>query len=582
MTMAGALNAALRDALREDPNVLVFGEDVGPLGGVFRITDGLTAEFGADRCFDTPLAEAGIVGTAVGMAMYGFRPVVELQFDAFAYPALEQIISHVAKMRNRTRGRVGLPMVIRVPYGGGIGSVEHHSESSEAYYVHTPGLKVVTPGTVEDAYALLRAAIDDPDPVVFFEPKRQYWSKAEVELQRGSSHDIGQARILRDGGTATVIAYGPTVATALEAADAAQAEGWQLEVVDLRTLSPLDTETLVSSVRRTGRAVVVHEAPISGGYGAELVAAIQRDCFYYLHAPVVRVTGFDIPYPPARMEHYYLPSVDRILAAVAKSLADENSMTGAMQTFLLPDLGEGLAEAGIVRWLVREGDTVAVDQPVVEVETSKAVVELPSPCAGKIATLHWQPGDVVAVGAALLSFVTTTEDAQLADMPTETHADVLVGFGPASAPSDGPRPRRRFDERKDRDPLGAAVVSGAGPAVVSPVVRRLAHDLGIKVSTIAGSGPNGLILRSDVEAAAAAATARPPWPAADTTARRATPPKPAVAKLIQSRREIPDVTVWVDVDASGLLAAKTALRRRRDSTEHHPARITGPDLCARP
>jgi pyruvate dehydrogenase E2 component (dihydrolipoamide acetyltransferase) len=234
-------------------------------------------------------------------------------------------------------------------------------------------------------------------------------------------------------------------------------------------------------------------------------------------------------------------------------------VTGAMQTFLLPDLGEGLAEAGIVRWLVREGDTVAVDQPIVEVETSKAVVELPSPCAGTIATLHWQPGDVVAVGAALLSFVTTTEDAQLADMPTETHADVLVGFGPASAPSDGPRPRRRFDERKDRDPLGAAVVSGAGPAVVSPVVRRLAHDLGIKVSTIAGSGPNGLILRSDVEAAAAAATARPPWPAADTTARRATPPKPAVAKLIQSRREIPDVTVWVDVDASGLLAAKTAL-----------------------
>ncbi|MGA8416611.1 MAG: dihydrolipoamide acetyltransferase family protein [Candidatus Dormiibacterota bacterium] len=232
-------------------------------------------------------------------------------------------------------------------------------------------------------------------------------------------------------------------------------------------------------------------------------------------------------------------------------------MTGAMETFLLPDLGEGLAEAGIVRWLVHEGDTVAIDQPVVEVETSKAVVELPSPRAGTIATLHWQPGDVVAVGAALLSFVTTMEDA-LDDMPTETHPDVLVGFGPASAPSDGPRPRRRFDERKDRDPLGAAVVSGAGPAVVSPVVRRLARDLGIKLSTVAGSGPNGLILRSDVEAAAAATT-RPPLPAADTTARGAMPPKPAVAKLIQSRREIPDVTVWVDVDASGLLAAKTAL-----------------------
>ncbi|MFI5287190.1 MAG: dihydrolipoamide acetyltransferase family protein [Candidatus Dormibacteria bacterium] len=230
-----------------------------------------------------------------------------------------------------------------------------------------------------------------------------------------------------------------------------------------------------------------------------------------------------------------------------------------MQTFLLPDLGEGLAEAGIVRWLVREGDTVAVDQPVVEVETSKAVVELPSPCAGTVAMLHWQPGDVVAVGAALLSFVTTTtEDAPAADTPTETHADVLVGFGPASTPSGGPRSRRRFDERKNGDPVGAAVVGGAGPAVVSPVVRRLARDLGIKLSTIAGSGPHGLILRSDVEAAAAA-TMRPLLPAADTTARGAISPRAGVAKLIQSRREIPDVTVWVDVDASGLLAARTAL-----------------------
>jgi pyruvate dehydrogenase E1 component beta subunit len=325
LTMAGALNAALRDSMREDDSVVVYGEDVGRLGGVFRITDGLTAEFGPDRCFDTPIAEAGIVGTAVGMAMYGFRPVVEMQFDAFAYPALEQIISHVAKMRNRTRGRIGLPMVIRVPYGGGIGSVEHHSESSEAYYVHTPGLKVVSPGTVGDAYRLLRAAIGDPDPVVFFEPKRQYWSKSDVELQHWSSEDIGRARVLREGSTATVIAYGPTVATALEAADTAEEEeGWHLEVVDLRTLSPLDIETLAASVRRTGRAVVVHEAPMSGGYGAEVVASIQRDCFYYLHAPIVRVTGFDIPYPPARLERYYLPSVDRILAAVGESLLDES------------------------------------------------------------------------------------------------------------------------------------------------------------------------------------------------------------------------------------------------------------------
>ena len=323
ITMAGALNAALRDAMREDPNVLVFGEDVGALGGVFRVTDGLTAEFGPERCFDTPLAEAGIVGTAIGMAMYGFRPVVEMQFDAFAYPALEQIF------RMRRRCETGLAAGSESPWSSGCRMAAASarssiiSESSEAYYVHTPGLKVVTPGTVGDAYTLLRAAIGDPDPVVFLEPKRQYWTKSDVDLLPGSADDIGRARVLREGSTATVIAYGPTVATALEAADAAQDEGWHLEVIDLRTLAPLDTETMVASVRRTGRAVVVHEAPASGGFGAEVVASLQRDCFYYLHTPVVRVTGFDIPYPPARLERYYLPTVERILEAVAQSLSDE-------------------------------------------------------------------------------------------------------------------------------------------------------------------------------------------------------------------------------------------------------------------
>jgi pyruvate dehydrogenase E1 component beta subunit len=315
VTMAKALNTALRDALAEDDRVLVMGEDVGRLGGVFRVTDGLTAEFGEERCFDTPLAEAGIVGTAVGMAMYGLVPVVEMQFDAFAYPAFEQITSHVAKTRNRTRGRLNLPMVIRVPFGGGIGGVEHHSDSSETYYVHTPGLMVVAPATVEDAYSLLRASIAAPDPVVFLEPKRLYWREAEVDLPVRTPPP-GRALVRRAGRHATLIAYGPTVPTALEAADAAAEDGWDLEVVDLRSLVPLDDATLTESVRRTGRAIVVHEAPGFAGFGAELAARVTQRCFHHLEAPVLRVTGFDTPYPPPKLEHRYLPDVDRILDAV--------------------------------------------------------------------------------------------------------------------------------------------------------------------------------------------------------------------------------------------------------------------------
>ena len=316
--MAKALNTALRDALHDDPDVLVFGEDVATLGGVFRITDGLTAEFGERRCFDTPLAEAGIVGTAIGMAMYGFRPVVEMQFDAFAYPAFEQITSHVAKMRNRTRGKVALPLVIRVPYGGGIGGVEHHSDSSESYYTHTPGLTVISPGTPADAYSMLREAIASPDPVVFLEPKQRYWSKDDADLP-ARTDPMRRASVLRAGEDVTLLAYGPTVSTALECADAAGSEeGWNVEVIDLRSLSPLDTDTVCASVRRTGRAVVVHEAPVFGGYGAEVAATITERCFHYLEAPVARVGGFDIPYPPPKLEAHFLPGTDRILDAIAK------------------------------------------------------------------------------------------------------------------------------------------------------------------------------------------------------------------------------------------------------------------------
>jgi pyruvate dehydrogenase E1 component beta subunit len=325
--MAQALNAALRDAITEDDSVVVFGEDVGTLGGVFRITDGIARDLGEDRCFDTPLAEAGILGMAIGMAMNGFRPVVEMQFDAFAYPAFEQLTSHVAKMRNRTRGKVGLPIVIRVPSAGGIGGVEHHCDSSESYYAHTPGLHVVTPATPADAYSMLREAIASDDPVVFMEPKRLYWSKDEISLPV-TTEPIGRAVVRRTGSDVTLVTYGASVPVALEAAEAASEEGWSVEVVDLRSLAPYDDETVAASVRRTGRAVVVHEASGFGGIGGEIAARIGERCFHYLEAPVLRVTGFDIPYPPPMYEHHHLPSVDRILDTLARLQWDDTPAAG--------------------------------------------------------------------------------------------------------------------------------------------------------------------------------------------------------------------------------------------------------------
>jgi 2-oxoisovalerate dehydrogenase E1 component beta subunit len=317
VTMAAALNRALADSLAADERVVVFGEDVAALGGVFRVTDGLAARFGEDRVFDTPLAESGIVGAAIGMAMNGLVPVVEMQFDAFAYPAFEQVTSHLAKLRNRTRGRLALPVVIRVPFGGGIGGVEHHSDSSETYYTHTAGLRVVTPGTPSDAYRLLRQAIDCPDPVVFLEPKRRYWSRETAVLTQ-EGPPIDRAVVRRPGKDVTLIAYGGMVTTALEAAEAAVEEHWDVEVIDLRSLSPFDDQTLAESVSRTGRALIVHEAAGFVGYGAEVAARLTEQCFHYLQAPILRVTGFDIPYPPPRLEQFHLPSTDRILDAIAR------------------------------------------------------------------------------------------------------------------------------------------------------------------------------------------------------------------------------------------------------------------------
>jgi pyruvate dehydrogenase E1 component beta subunit len=281
----------------------------------------LRARFGEERCFDTPLAESGIVGTAVGMAMNGMRPVVEMQFDAFAYPAFEQVVSHVAKMGNRTRGAVRLPLVIRIPYGGGIGGVEHHCDSSEAYYAHTPGLTVVSPATPQDAYALLRAAIRHPDPVVFLEPKKLYWAKGEVD--RSVTAEIGRAAVARDGSDVTLIAYGTSVPTALAAAEAAASEGRSVQVVDVRTLSPFDDETVMAAVRGTGRAVVIAEAPGYASVASEIAARVAERCFEWLEAPVRRVTGFDVPFAPPKLEHFYLPDVDRILDAIDTLYPDE-------------------------------------------------------------------------------------------------------------------------------------------------------------------------------------------------------------------------------------------------------------------
>ncbi|MBV9320858.1 MAG: 3-methyl-2-oxobutanoate dehydrogenase subunit beta [Mycobacterium sp.] len=320
LTMVQALNRALHDAMAADERVLVFGEDVAAQGGVFRVTEGLTATFGKDRCFDTPLAESALIGIAVGLALRGFIPVPEIQFDGFAYPAFDQVVSHLAKYHTRTRGEVNMPVTVRIPSFGGIGAVEHHSESTESYWAHTAGLKVVVPSAPSDAYWLLRHAISCPDPVMFLEPKRRYWGREVVDTSQ-PARAIGQAAVRRIGTDVTVLTYGGLVGTALSAAQMAERQrGWSLEVVDLRSLVPLDFDTVAASIRRTGRCVVLHEGPRSLGYGAGLAARIQEEMFYELEAPVLRACGFDTPYPPARLEKLWLPGPDRLLDCVERAL----------------------------------------------------------------------------------------------------------------------------------------------------------------------------------------------------------------------------------------------------------------------
>ena len=320
LPLAKALNAGLRKALADDPKVLLMGEDIGPLGGVFRVTEGLQAEFGERRVFDTPLAESGIIGTAIGLAMRGYRPVCEIQFDGFIFPGFDQITSQLAKMTSRHEGRITMPVVIRVPYGGHIGAVEHHQESPEAYFAHTPGLRVVSPSTPNDAYWMIQEAIASNDPVLFFEPKSRYWHKGPVDFDASAS-PLHSSRVVRTGTEVTLVGHGAMVNVLMQAAELAQQEGTSVEVIDLRSLSPIDYAPILRSVQKTGRLVVASEAPGSVNISAEIAATITEKAFYSLEAPVLRVSSFDAPFPPAKLETVYLPDADRILEAVDRALA---------------------------------------------------------------------------------------------------------------------------------------------------------------------------------------------------------------------------------------------------------------------
>lgn len=322
MTIAKAINEGLRATLRNNPKSLLMGEDIGKLGGVYRVTDGLLGEFGEDRVVDTPLAESGIIGTAIGLALRGYNPVCEIQFDGFVFPGFNQITTQLAKIHARSHGQLNMPVVIRIPYGGGIGSVEHHSESPEALFAHTAGLRIVSPSNAHDAYWMIQQAVQSQDPVIFFEPKRRYWLKGEVDTETpGLAAELHKAHVLRQGTDATVVAYGPLVPVALAAANAAEEDGRSLEVIDLRSISPIDFDTVTESVKKTGRLVVAHEAPTFGGIGGEIAARISERAFLHLEAPVIRVGGFHMPYPVAKVEEDYLPDIDRILEALDRSLA---------------------------------------------------------------------------------------------------------------------------------------------------------------------------------------------------------------------------------------------------------------------
>ena len=320
LALSKAITAGLRKAMEDDPKVVLIGEDIGKLGGVFRVTEGLQKDFGEHRVIDSPLAESGIVGTSIGMAVRGYRPVVEIQFDAFIFPAYDQIVTQLAKLHNRTLGQENVPVVIRVPYGGGIGSPEHHSESPEAVFAHHAGLRIISPSTPHDAYWMIQEAIKSPDPVMYFEPKRRYWMRGDVDMDNRGL-DVHSAQVVTEGADVTLVSYGPLMPPAADAVAAAAEEGTSIELIDLRSLNPIDFDTIEASVKKTGRLVIAHEAPVFLGLGSEIAARITERCFFYLEAPVLRVGGFHTPYPGSKLEHHYLPDLDRILDGVDRALA---------------------------------------------------------------------------------------------------------------------------------------------------------------------------------------------------------------------------------------------------------------------
>ena len=543
--------------------MVLLGEDIGTLGGVFRVTDGLQRDFGADRVMDTPLAEAGIMGVAVGLAYRGYRPVVEIQFDGFVYPAVDQLVTQVARIHYRTGGAVRMPITVRIPYGGGIGAVEHHSESPEAYFAHTPGLRVVTCASPQDAHTMIRQAIACDDPVVFFEPKRRYWVKGEVDESIDDVPLLDRARVVVEGTDVTLATYGPLVITARDAALAAQDDGLSVEVVDLRSLSPLDLDTLEASVRKTGRLVVTHEAQAQ----RRARCGDRREH----HRPLLRRpqggagARHRVRHPvPGREGRGALPARPRPDARRRRprdgQTALPDRMEGVMttiQTVTLPDLGEGLTESDLVEWTVAVGDTVELNQVVAEVETAKALVQLPSPYAGVVAELLVEPGATVPVGTALLT-IAVEEPAdgrrrradaapdgagRRADAAGEPAAPertaVLVGYGPLVEGSSRPRRRSRSADwaaaHAVADEVGLALAGGRiGPKVLPPV-RKLAHDLGVDLNKMEGSGKDGMITREDVLRAVSGVGRLPGGTAARRVVRRA----PARPSPRARRRRVP-------------------------------------------
>ncbi len=533
-TLSGALNRALHDALAEDQRLVLFGEDVGRSGGVFRVTDGLQEAFGERRVFDTPVGEAAIAGVAVGLAFAGRPSVIEFQFDAFSYPALEQVIDHVAKMRERTRGRVDMPITIRIPAFGGIRGKEHHGESPETHYVHTAGLKVVVPSSPLDGYRLLRAAIDDPDPVVVLEPKARYWAKETGSLA-ADGPGIGVGRVLREGDACTVVTYGAMVARALEAADVLAGGG--------SARARRGPAIAVAPGRRPARAVRARDRPDRGGArgaphprdgrgdrrpgdGARLRSpgGAHRACHRLGRPLPTRVARGPVP---ARRPPY------------RRGGAQDGDLLMGERVFSLPDPGEGLTEAELIAWLVAEGDEVELNQPIAEVETSKAVVELPSPYSGRIARLHAQPGTVVAVGRPLVTFeVPGGDDAPRAE---DTAVDEYAAR----------------ETTHDAD-VQSAAPPGAGAARATPAVRKLARDLGVDIGTIEGSGPQGRVSAEDVRGASG------PWAATVSEDLRSsreelTPVRRQIAENLAEQAAIPQATTFRTVDASALEAFRAEL-----------------------